>query len=70
MSDSKGQTVVSKELEDYSKVSKRTCPKFFQKDLEAEGYRLVLIQVPKNVSESICNRLYSFVLVRCVYTRW
>jgi hypothetical protein len=63
MSDSKGQTVVSRELEDYSKVTKKSCPKFFQKDLEAEGYRLVLIQVPKDVSESIHSRLYSFILV-------
>jgi len=49
MAENKLPPVIARELEDYAKDPKKTCPKFFKKDFSEEGYKIVLFQVPKDV---------------------
>lgn len=50
MADTKASSFILKELEDYEKVTNKISPKFFQRDIQQQGYKIVLIQVPQNVN--------------------
>ena len=57
MTDSTLHPVIAKELEDYTPVDNKKCSSFFKENLKNEGLRIVLFQVPKDVTLAILQDL-------------